>query len=29
LDWIEANRYVPELTCPQRDLYRIEPLCDE
>lgn len=26
--WLEANRFVPELTCEQRDLYRIEPLCD-
>jgi hypothetical protein len=24
-----ANRYVPELTCQQRERYRIEPLCDE
>jgi WD40 repeat protein len=28
LDWIAANRYVRELTCEERELYRIEPLCD-
>lgn len=27
IDWTHANRYVPELTCEQRELYRIEPLC--
>jgi WD40 repeat protein/serine/threonine protein kinase/DNA-binding XRE family transcriptional regulator len=26
--WVEANRYIPELTCGQRELYNIEPLCD-
>jgi WD40 repeat protein len=26
-DWIRANRYVRELTCEERDLYRVEPLC--
>jgi WD40 repeat protein len=29
LSWTEANRYIPELTCEQRELYSIEPLCDE
>jgi WD40 repeat protein len=29
LTWIAANRYVPELTCQQRERYRIEPLCEE
>jgi WD40 repeat protein len=29
LDWVAANRYVRELTCEERDLYRIEPLCEE
>jgi WD40 repeat protein/type II secretory pathway predicted ATPase ExeA len=29
LAWIAANRYVPELTCRQREQYRIEPLCAE
>jgi WD40 repeat protein len=29
LDWIEANRYVRDLTCQERELYRIEPLCEE
>ncbi|MDT8304723.1 MAG: protein kinase [Anaerolineae bacterium] len=27
LEWISANRYVPELTCEQRAEYRVEPLC--
>ncbi len=26
--WIEANRYVPELTCQQREQYHVEPLCE-
>ena len=25
--WIMDNRYLPELTCEQRDLYNIQPLC--
>jgi len=25
--WIEDNRYLPELTCEERERYRIEPLC--
>lgn len=25
--WIQANRYVRELTCAERDLYQVEPLC--
>jgi WD40 repeat protein/tRNA A-37 threonylcarbamoyl transferase component Bud32 len=29
LAWIAANRHIPELTCQQRERYRIEPLCDE
>jgi WD40 repeat protein len=28
LTWTRNNRYIPELTCEQRELYRIEPLCD-
>jgi WD40 repeat protein len=28
LTWVEANRYVPDLTCAQRELYRVEPLCE-
>jgi WD40 repeat protein len=28
LEWTQANRYIPELTCNQRELYRLEPLCD-
>jgi len=27
LDWIAVNRYVRELTCCERELYQIEPLC--
>ena len=26
--WAQANRYVPELTCPERAQYRVEPLCE-
>ena len=29
LTWVRENRYIPELTCEQRTLYRVEPLCDE
>lgn len=29
LEWTQANRYIPEVTCEQRELYRLEPLCDE
>jgi hypothetical protein len=29
LSWIKANRYVPELTCEQKALYRLKPLCPE
>ena len=25
----KTNRYVPEFTCDQRELYQIEPLCSE
>jgi WD40 repeat protein len=28
LAWIEANRYVPELSCQQRAQYHVEPLCE-
>ena len=28
VDWTHMNRYVPEPTCLERDLYRIEPSCD-
>jgi len=28
LEWTQANRYIPGLTCNQRELYRIEPLCE-
>jgi WD40 repeat protein/DNA-binding CsgD family transcriptional regulator len=26
--WTENNRYIPDLTCEQRELYNVEPLCD-
>ncbi len=26
--WTYENRYIPPLTCEQRELYRIEPYCD-
>jgi hypothetical protein len=28
LAWTRANRYIPELTCDQRALYGLEPLCE-
>ena len=28
IDWIHANRYVLDLTCQQREKYRVTPLCD-
>jgi WD40 repeat protein len=28
-EWIAANRYVRELTCEEREAYRIEPLCED
>ena len=27
LAWITANRTLPELTCPQRQQYNVEPMC--
>ncbi len=27
VNWIQANRSVRELTCAERDLYQVEPLC--
>jgi WD40 repeat protein len=27
-DWIDQNRYVRDLSCEERELYRIEPLCE-
>ena len=29
IDWARANRYIPALTCPEREQYRIEPLCEQ
>jgi WD40 repeat protein len=29
VDWAKANRYVPELTCPERAQYHVEPLCED
>ncbi len=26
--WARENRYIPDLTCPQRAQYRVEPFCD-
>jgi hypothetical protein len=26
--WVSANRYLPELTCAERETYGIEPLCE-
>ncbi len=28
IEWVQTNRYVPELTCAQRERYSIEPLCN-
>jgi WD40 repeat protein/serine/threonine protein kinase len=28
LTWTRANRYIPELACDQRELYRLESLCE-
>jgi WD40 repeat protein len=28
LIWTRASRYIPELTCEQRALYQLEPLCE-
>jgi hypothetical protein len=27
--WVASNRYVRDLTCQEREQYRVEPLCDE
>jgi WD40 repeat protein len=27
-EWIEANRYVRPLTCAERELYQVAPLCE-
>jgi WD40 repeat protein len=29
IEWARANRYITELTCPERAQYRVYPLCDE
>ena len=29
LDWVLENRHVREFTCTERELYRIEPLCED
>jgi WD40 repeat protein len=29
IEWTEQNRYVRELTCPERKLYRVQPYCNE
>jgi len=28
LTWTRDHRYIPELTCEQRALYRLDPLCE-
>lgn len=28
LTWTRENRYIPQLTCEQRELYQVEPLCE-
>ncbi|MFN2142522.1 MAG: WD40 repeat domain-containing protein, partial [Candidatus Promineifilaceae bacterium] len=28
LTWTKNNRYIPDLTCEQRELYSVEPLCE-
>jgi hypothetical protein len=28
IEWTYANRYVRDLTCTEREQYRVEPLCD-
>ena len=28
LTWTRNNRFIPELTCEQRELYQVEPLCE-
>ena len=28
VSWIEENRYVRQLTCEERAMYQIEPLCE-
>jgi WD40 repeat protein len=27
VDWVQENRYVRQLTCAERDLYGVQPLC--
>jgi WD40 repeat protein/transcriptional regulator with XRE-family HTH domain len=29
LNWIPANRYVPQLTCEERSYYQVKPLCKQ
>lgn len=28
VSWVEANRYLPELTCSQRAQFNVQPLCE-
>lgn len=28
-EWLQENRYIREFTCSERELYRIEPYCDD
>ena len=27
IDWIDANRYIRDFTCEERENYRLEPMC--
>jgi len=29
LSWVSENRYIPELSCSQKELYGVQPFCDE
>lgn len=29
ISWVRNERYIPDLTCEQREFYRIKPLCDK
>lgn len=28
IEWVRANRYVPEITCEEREQYNVKPLCE-
>ncbi len=29
LGWVDNNRHIPELNCTEREVYQIEPLCED